>query len=91
MACFRAVVTGRVQGVYYRAFVEQQAQALGLSGRVRNIERSGGVEVEAEGDRRSLERLAEYLQRGPRAARVEGVEITWGPYRARFQGFVIIR
>jgi acylphosphatase len=91
LASFHATVTGIVQGVYFRAFVEEHALALGLTGYVRNVARSGGVEVEAEGDKARLERLVEYLQQGPRAARVEKVDVRWGTYTGRFASFITTR
>lgn len=91
LASFHAVVTGLVQGVYFRAFVEQHAQALGLTGYVRNVARSDGVEVEAEGERAKLEQLIKYLHQGPRAARVDKVDVRWGAYSGCFTDFIITR
>ncbi len=86
-ASLQATVTGRVHGVYFRAFVQQQARALDLAGCVRNV--PGAVEVEAEGERAKLELLLEYLRQGPPAARVDGVAVTWGRYRGRFADFTV--
>lgn len=91
LASFNAQVTGLVQGVFFRAFVENHAQALGLTGYVRNISHSGAVEVEAEGEKARLEQLIRYLHQGPRAARVEKVEVQWGTYTGRFLDFTITR
>jgi acylphosphatase len=91
LAAFHATLTGIVQGVYFRAFVQEHARALGLTGYVRNVTRSGGVEVEAEGDKASLEQLVEYLHQGPRAAMVEKVDVRWGTYTGRFASFIITR
>ncbi len=68
------IVHGRVQGVGFRWFVEREAQALGLTGWVRNTE-DGLVEVLATGPLGQLSYLAEALRRGPRAARVDQVEV----------------
>jgi len=73
---FRAVVRGYVQGVYYRAATMEEARALRLAGFARNLG-DGSVEVVAQGPRRDLERLIDYLHRGPRLARVTGVEVEW--------------
>jgi len=70
----RVVVSGTVQMVGFRAFVEHQATLLGLCGHVRNTP-SGEVEVEAEGDKGAVERLVALLRRGPSAARVTGVQV----------------
>jgi acylphosphatase len=91
LASFHAMVTGLVQGVYYRAFAEQHAQALGLTGYVRNVTYSGAVEVEAEGEKAKLEQLIKYLHQGPRAARVDKVDVRWGAYSGRYPDFTITR
>ena len=65
----RIVVTGRVQGVFYRAFAKDAADALGVRGWVRNRE-DGAVELVAEGD---VDALVEKLRVGPSAGRVDGV------------------
>ena len=83
-----AVVEGFVQGVGFRAFVLREAHALGLAGEVRN-RGDGAVLVEAEGERVSLERLIEALERGPAAARVTRVAIRWSEGPARHRGFSI--
>ena len=84
---FVATVTGHVQGVGYRDFVARQARALGIAGRARNVAR-GDVEVEAEGSREALERLAGRLREGPGLARVEAVEVRWTAPSGR-EGFEI--
>jgi acylphosphatase len=66
-------VRGRVQGVGFRYFVEHSAQALGISGWVRNVD-DGSVEVYALGTAAQLSDLAGLLWRGPRWAEVRGVE-----------------
>jgi acylphosphatase len=90
-ASFHAIITGIVQGVYFRAFVEQHAQALCLTGYVRNVTHSGDVEVEAEGEKAKLEQLIKHLCEGPRAATVEKVDVQWGAYSGRFTDFTITR
>ena len=75
----RAVVYGRVQGVFFRAFVEEHAQRLGLMGYVCNMP-SGAVEVVAEGEREHVEKLVGCLKMGPPAAIVERVDISWSEY-----------
>ena len=69
----RYIVTGRVQGVGFRWFVEREAGALGIGGWVRNNE-NGAVEVLATGTADQLARLRKALERGPRAARVDEVQ-----------------
>jgi len=82
------VIRGRVQGVGFRVFAAREARRLQLSGVVRNLV-DGAVEVEAEGDRPSLERLVETLRVGPHAARVASVDERWSEGPARHSGFEI--
>jgi acylphosphatase len=70
----RFVVRGRVQGVGFRWFVEREAHMLGLVGWVRN-NHDGSVEVLAQGTRDQLAGLHSRLREGPRAARVDEVEV----------------
>jgi len=74
-----ALVHGRVQGVGYRLFAIRHAQALGLTGHVRNLPDHRTVEVVAEGPREALDTLLVQLRRGPHAARIDAVDTTWGP------------
>jgi len=71
----RFVVTGRVQGVGFRWFVEREAKTLGIIGWVRN-NFDGTVEVLATGTREQLNSLRAKLREGPRAARVDAVDET---------------
>jgi acylphosphatase len=72
MVARRYVVTGRVQGVGYRNFVEHTAGKLGLDGYVRN-RRDGSVEVFAMGASEELQKLRKALERGPMMAQVRHV------------------
>ncbi|MDW8479973.1 MAG: acylphosphatase [Xanthomonadales bacterium] len=68
----RFLVSGRVQGVFFRASTAEEAGRLGLRGFARNLA-DGRVEVVAEGEAEALEALARWLWRGPPLARVEAV------------------
>jgi acylphosphatase len=87
LAAFSAIVHGRVQGVNFRYFVERHADALGLTGYVRNMPDRTGVEVCAEGEREALERLLELLHSGPPRARVDRVDASWSEYSGGFTRF----
>lgn len=69
-----ALISGRVQGVYYRASAAEQAAALGLAGWVRNL-RDGRVELVAEGPPAAVDALLRWCAQGPAHARVEAVEV----------------
>ena len=71
----RFVVRGRVQGVGFRWFVEREAQILRMAGWVRN-NHDGSVEVLAMGTREQLAGLHSRLREGPRAARIDDVEVS---------------
>ena len=73
MPTFRFIVQGRVQGVGYRYFVLQQAEALGVTGFARN-RTDGSVEVVAEGSDEALHDLEDRLRQGPAFARVTGLD-----------------
>lgn len=74
-ACRRCLVSGRVQGVFFRGATRNEARALGLTGYARNLT-DGRVEVLACGDAAALDALCAWLHDGPRAARVARVECT---------------
>ena len=65
-----------MQGVGYRWYAAQRAQSLGVRGYVRNLY-DGSVEVDATGDRSSLEELICHLKVGPRSAHVTNLRIEW--------------
>lgn len=69
----RWFVSGRVQGVGFRWFVQKQASSIGVTGWVRN-EDDGRVQVYASGTEDQLNQLAAFLHQGPRQAEVRGVE-----------------
>lgn len=73
-----ATVSGRVQGVGFRRYIQRWARKLGLSGWVRN-EPDGTVRLVAEGEADAVDRLARLLWGGPPTARVEDVEARRAP------------
>lgn len=67
-------VSGKVQGVFFRASAREKARALGINGFVRN-ERDGNVFIEAEGEEDQLGEFLSWCRQGPPRARVESCEI----------------
>ncbi|WP_137820222.1 acylphosphatase [Pseudomonas sp. 2FG] len=72
--CLHGYVSGRVQGVGYRQHTEEQAERLELDGWVRNLA-DGRVEVLLEGEEAAVRELAAWLERGPKQAQVDAVEL----------------
>lgn len=84
-------VTGRVQGVGFRAHVEYSARQIGgLTGWVRNVGYDA-VEAVAEGERANVERLIETMKQGPRASRVDESKVEWETPTGEFQEFGVKR
>ena len=73
MSALRFLVSGRVQGVFFRASTRERALKLGLRGHAVNLP-DGRVEVVAAGNAEALEALAAWLEIGPRMAKVERVK-----------------
>ena len=74
MPCRHYLVTGRVQGVFYRASTQEFAARLGATGWVRNCS-DGSVELLACADEPTLQQLEQWLSQGPRHAQVTAVEV----------------
>lgn len=90
LARINLVVSGQVQGVFYRASTLEQAQSLSLTGWVKNLA-DGAVEIVAEGPRYALEDLIAWCRRGPPAAEVQDVSVRWEKPRNEFRTFMIMR
>ncbi|BDM70822.1 acylphosphatase [Streptomyces nigrescens] len=71
----RVVVSGTVQGVFFRDTCRRTAEAQGVAGWVRNVP-DGTVEAVFEGDPESVDRLVEWAHQGPPAAVVDAVSVT---------------
>ncbi|MBM4310946.1 MAG: acylphosphatase [Deltaproteobacteria bacterium] len=84
----RARVSGRVQGVFFRAETREQAQRLGLCGWVRNLP-DGRVELLAEGDAQAVRSLIAWCRTGPPHARVDRVEEFPEAFTGEFNTFSI--
>lgn len=77
--CIHCYVSGKVQGVWFRAHTQKQAQQLNLTGWARNL-LDGRVEVLACGDKKDVEKLVEWLKQGPELAKVSDLsyeELPW--------------
>ncbi len=71
----KILVTGRVQGVYFRAFTQKKANQLSIKGYAKNLP-DGRVEIIAEADAVTIEKFTTWCHKGPITARVDQVEIT---------------
>ena len=87
MSAARYFVSGKVQGVWFRASAREQALALGLRGHARNLA-DGRVEVLAVGDAAALAQLEAWLHRGPAHARVDAVTREDADAAEAAEGFV---
>ncbi|MDH3315992.1 MAG: acylphosphatase [Gammaproteobacteria bacterium] len=89
MTCRRCLVSGRVQGVFFRGSTQREALALGLKGRAANLA-DGRVEVIACGPKDKLDLLCKWLEHGPPSASVTSVACeSWGG-ECDFRGFETI-
>ncbi|MFQ6117721.1 MAG: acylphosphatase [Candidatus Bipolaricaulia bacterium] len=82
------LISGRVQGVFYRANTRDEARRLGLTGWVRNLP-DGRVEAVVEGVEERIKELIDWCHQGPPGALVRGVEVGWEDYQGEFAGFEI--
>lgn len=87
MPCARFIVTGRVQGVFFRASTRERALQLGIAGHAKN-RADGSVEVVASGTQAALDELDDWLHHGPPAARVDAITREVLPEQV-LRGFVI--
>lgn len=81
-------ITGRVQGVFFRAFVRAEAGKRGIAGKAWN-EPDGLLRIEAEGEHSKLEEFLAECRRGPAGARVDGVTASFTPAIGEFESFSI--
>ena len=89
LASVRIIVYGYVQGVFFRDFTSRRARELGLTGDVRNLPDIEAVEVNAEGQRKQLEKLIGYLEVGPPTSEVTKVVTSWSEYTGSYSGFKV--
>jgi len=82
------IVSGKVQGVFFRSWIFDQANNLGLTGWVRNIG-DGKVEVLAQGSEENMQILKDHLVQGSPLSRVDNVEANWTDYEKEYSDFQI--
>lgn len=83
-----AVVSGQVQGVFYRATTKETAENLGVRGWVKNRP-DGNVEAIFEGDKKYVDLVLKWCSEGPLYAKVKRVDISWEEYSGEYYDFRI--
>ncbi len=82
----RLYITGTVQGVFFRAFVKENAERQNVKGFIRNLE-DGRIEIFLEGDANSVNKMMELCQKGPKHSQIRKVDIK----PERFQDFKVFK
>lgn len=82
------VISGRVQGVFYRASCQEVAIMHGLKGWARNLI-TGEVEVIVQGERDKIEKLIEWCKKGPPGANVSNIKVKWENVSEQYLSFEI--
>lgn len=82
------LVSGRVQGVYYRSYAQDAARSLGVTGWVRNTT-GGQVEAVFEGEEEAVRSMVEWCWRGSPSSRVDKVEVEWEKPTGEFKDFSV--
>jgi acylphosphatase len=82
------VISGRVQGVFFRMETLEEARKTGVSGWVKN-KQEGTVEAVFEGEKALVDSVIQWCRQGPPVSRVDNVDIEWEPYTGKFTGFSI--
>lgn len=83
------IVSGRVQGVYFRGKTRQKARKYGVTGWIRNLP-DGSVEAVFEGEEDQVAEIIEFVKLGPSYAQVTDLKIQWQDYKGEFPYFTII-
>ncbi len=85
----RVMISGLVQGVYFRANTRDAAREHGVAGWVKNNS-NGTVEAMLEGRRQDVEKVIEWCRIGPASARVDGCDIEWREHTGEFNDFIVL-
>lgn len=88
MTEIHCIISGKVQGVRYRDYVQTSATALQITGWVRNMQ-DGTVEVRAQGLPETLKEFIEYLHEGSLQSKVDGVSVEWRTAKELYEDFSI--
>ena len=83
------VVRGRVQGVYFRRSLKEQADTRGLSGWVRNLP-DGSVQAVVQGPRAAVSSLVAWARLGPRGAHVDSADVHWAEVETPMNAFQVV-
>jgi len=83
-----AIISGRVQGVFFRLETLGAANRIGVNGWVRNLA-DGTVEAVFEGDKNQVTAILEWCRTGPPNSRVDGVKVDWREYTGKFEDFKV--
>ncbi len=82
------LISGGVQGVFFRSATAQEAETRGVTGWISNLA-DGRVEAVFEGEELKVKKLVEFCREGPQGARVTGINVSWEPYTGEFDGFEV--
>ena len=82
------IISGMVQGVFFRSETRDETKKLRVKGWVRNLP-DGRVEAVFEGEEENVKKLIEFCRRGPPGARVTDVDIIWENYTGEFRNFEV--
>jgi len=82
------IVSGQVQGVFFRDYTQKKAQSLEITGWVKNLP-DGRVEVVLEGRKERINQMIDCIKAGPPLAKVTNLEIEWQKYQEEFDHFEI--
>ncbi|MBT3397366.1 acylphosphatase [archaeon] len=86
----RIIIQGTVQGIFYRQFVKESADKLGVTGFVRNLE-NGDVEIIAEGVGDGIDELSKICNKGPEHAMIKNVIVEERRWSGEFKDFKVLR
>lgn len=86
--CLHIIVTGLVQGVYFRANTQNKANSLGVTGWVKNLV-DGRVEIMIEGEKKLVDQMLDWCKQGPPRSKVENIYSEYLPFQNKYSEFKI--